>query len=179
MKPKYTVNNNYAVNEVIGGLMLLCVAVLAFSVIYLNVFSTPLPPPEPNIDLCGYVDENGLVVLEHMGGMTQAMDAIMDVLNLMKGSETVAETMGLVLVAKLLCYEKGVPKIMSEGDIVKGAPTMPKEMVLDMLGRLESGGLLLKKEEEGVTTYQLTKKADELGEAIFPLFVWALKWGFE
>ena len=43
---------------------------LAFSIIYMNVFPIPIPPPEPNVELMGYVTYDGMAVLEHIGGET-------------------------------------------------------------------------------------------------------------
>jgi len=66
---KYTfVSNNHAVSEVIGGLTLVAISVVVFSSIYLYVFPLPLPAPDSHVKLMGYVDNEGNVVIEHMGG---------------------------------------------------------------------------------------------------------------
>ncbi|HDM66876.1 MAG TPA: type IV pilin, partial [Thermoplasmatales archaeon] len=62
------INNEYAVSEVIGSALLLLIAVLSFSAIYMYVFPLPIPTEEPHVKLIGYVNENGTVVLEHVGG---------------------------------------------------------------------------------------------------------------
>lgn len=66
----FTTSNNYAVSEVIGSVLLLLIALLAFSAIYTYVFPLPLPEDEPHVKIVGYVDDNGTVVLEHVGGET-------------------------------------------------------------------------------------------------------------
>ncbi len=62
------VNNEYAVSEVIGSVLLLLIAVLSFSAVYMYVFPLPIPTGETHVKLIGYVNENGTVVLEHVGG---------------------------------------------------------------------------------------------------------------
>ena len=61
-------SGDYAVSEVMGGIILLLIALVVFSVIMTYVFPIPIDLPDPNVDLMGYVDRDGLVVLEHMGG---------------------------------------------------------------------------------------------------------------
>ena len=58
---------NYAVSEIIGGMILVLVAVISFSTIYLYVF-----PPDPEYDASvrieGSVNDAGIVSLKHIGG---------------------------------------------------------------------------------------------------------------
>jgi hypothetical protein len=65
-------NNNYfnscAVTELVGGLLLIVIAILAFSAIYLYVFPLPGPVEESHVRLAGYVNNGGLIIIEHMGG---------------------------------------------------------------------------------------------------------------
>ncbi len=68
MKRNISFSDEYAVSEVVGGLLLILIALMVFSVIYLYVFPLPIPPAEPNVDLMGYVTDSGLAVLAHMGG---------------------------------------------------------------------------------------------------------------
>jgi len=66
---KYTFgSNNHAVSEVIGGLILVAISVVIFSSIYSYVFPLPLPAPDSHVKLMGYVDADGNVVIQHMGG---------------------------------------------------------------------------------------------------------------
>jgi hypothetical protein len=67
MKYKFTFHNNNAVSEVIGGIFLIAIAVLAFAVLRFYLFPD-LPPIDENIKLVGYVNENGVAVIEHVGG---------------------------------------------------------------------------------------------------------------
>ena len=68
---KTTFNNSeYAVSEIVGGLILVLIAFVVIAAIYMYVFPLPIPPAEPNIHIAGYVDNQGNVVLEHMGGET-------------------------------------------------------------------------------------------------------------
>jgi len=68
MKKNISFSEEYAVSEIVGGLLLILIALMVFSVIYLYVFPLPIPPPEPNVDLMGYVTDDGIAVIAHMGG---------------------------------------------------------------------------------------------------------------
>jgi hypothetical protein len=61
-------SDEYAVSELVGGLLLVLIAIMVFSAIYLYVFPLPIPPAESNVKLEGYVTNDGLVVIEHKGG---------------------------------------------------------------------------------------------------------------
>ena len=67
MKEKFTINNNYAAAELIGGVLLVAIAVLAFAVLQFYLYPD-LPPIDENIKLIGYVNDNGVAVIEHVGG---------------------------------------------------------------------------------------------------------------
>jgi len=60
--------SEFAVSEVVGAMLLVLIALIAFAAIYLYVFPLPLPAPEPTVKLKGYVTDDGTAVLEHMGG---------------------------------------------------------------------------------------------------------------
>ncbi|MCX6666261.1 MAG: LamG domain-containing protein [Euryarchaeota archaeon] len=64
------INSEYAVSEIVGGLILVLIAFVVIAAIYMYVFPLPLPPAELNVHLAGYVNSQGNVVLEHMGGET-------------------------------------------------------------------------------------------------------------
>ena len=68
MKRNISFIDEYAVSELVGGLMLILIALIVSSVIYMYVFPLPFPPPEPNVKLMGYVNNDGLIVIKHMGG---------------------------------------------------------------------------------------------------------------
>jgi len=67
MKRNASIRNEYAVSELVGGMLLVLVAVIAFASIYMFMF-----PPEPedvsNVEIRGYVTLEGFIVLEHVGG---------------------------------------------------------------------------------------------------------------
>ena len=108
--------------------------------------------------------------------VVRAMEEIIEVLKTLKIEDSVEESLTVVDLAKHLCYKKGVPTIMTEKDLVESSPGVPREKVLEMLTSLERANLVLRNETDGKVNYQVTPKADELGEAIFPVFIWALKW---
>ncbi len=68
MKKSNLLANTYAVSEVIGATLLVLIAVVAAVSIYNQMLPVPIPSPEPNVHLMGYVTENGNVIIEHMGG---------------------------------------------------------------------------------------------------------------
>ena len=57
----------YASSEVIGGMLLIVIAVLAFAVIRVYMFPD-LEPIDVDIKLEGYVTDQGIAVVEHVGG---------------------------------------------------------------------------------------------------------------
>jgi hypothetical protein len=57
----------YASSEVIGGLLLIVIAVLVFAVIRVYMFPD-LEPVDVDIKLEGYVTDQGIAVVEHVGG---------------------------------------------------------------------------------------------------------------
>ena len=67
MRRRTKYRKNYAVSEIIGGVILVFVAVLSFSTIYLYVFP-PTPDYDASVRIEGSVNENGIVSLKHIGG---------------------------------------------------------------------------------------------------------------
>jgi len=67
MKKNISFKGDYAVSEVLGGVILLVVAVVTFSVIYMY-FMYPAPDVDIPIIIVGEVNESGMIVLEHKGG---------------------------------------------------------------------------------------------------------------
>lgn len=61
--------NIYSVSEVVGSVLLLLIAIVAFAAIYTYLYP---PPPDQNIPvkINGMVDDSGSIVLEHVGGPT-------------------------------------------------------------------------------------------------------------
>jgi len=60
-------HNKNASSEIVGGLILIVIAVLAFSAIRIYLFPD-LEPVDIDVKLVGYVTDNGAVVVEHVGG---------------------------------------------------------------------------------------------------------------
>lgn len=60
--------NNYAVSELVGGIILVLVALLIFTSIYLYIFPLPIQVDTPKPDLYGYVTQNGQIAITHQGG---------------------------------------------------------------------------------------------------------------
>jgi hypothetical protein len=59
--------DRYASSEVVGGLLLIVIAVLVFAVIRVYMFPD-FEPVDINVKLEGYVSDGGTVVVEHVGG---------------------------------------------------------------------------------------------------------------
>ncbi len=68
MRKNVSFMDSYAVSEVIGAILLIVIAVIVFSIIYLNTFPLDIPPAEHNVKLVGYVTESGYITIEHIGG---------------------------------------------------------------------------------------------------------------
>lgn len=68
MKGIVVSNNHYAVSEIVAGLLMVCLAVVAFSSIYV-FFIYPAPDVDIPVTIYGDVNNQGLIVLEHMGGV--------------------------------------------------------------------------------------------------------------
>ena len=68
MKKNVSFIDEFAVSEVVGALILILIALIIFSVIYMYVFPLPIPPHEPNVKLVGSVTNDGFIAIEHMGG---------------------------------------------------------------------------------------------------------------
>ena len=68
MKKNTAFRSKYAVSEVVGGMFLVLIAILAFIPIYMYILPISTPPAEPNVEFMGYVNKQGYAVIEHMGG---------------------------------------------------------------------------------------------------------------
>jgi len=68
MKKILLCSDSHAVSEVIGGLILVLIALITFSAILMYVFPLPIESGSVNVKLKGYVTDNGDIYLEHMGG---------------------------------------------------------------------------------------------------------------
>jgi len=72
MKGNASFRNDYAVSEVVGGMLLIFVAVIAFAAIYMYMFPAP-PDTNINVKIAGDVTEEGFIILKHNGG--EALDS--------------------------------------------------------------------------------------------------------
>ena len=68
MRGSFQFKKDYAVSEIVGGIILVLIAVAVFSVIYLDVTSKDLDVYHTNVKLQGSVNDTGFIVLEHKGG---------------------------------------------------------------------------------------------------------------
>ena len=60
-------NNNQAVSEVLGSILLIVISVSLFSTVYAVLFTTDVQNSTPAVDIVGTIDDNKLI-LEHRGG---------------------------------------------------------------------------------------------------------------
>lgn len=68
MKGRLHYKDNYAVSEVVGGILLVLIALVVFSIIYMNVTSEDIGFYNTNVIIVGSVNDDGIVVLEHKSG---------------------------------------------------------------------------------------------------------------
>jgi long-chain-fatty-acid---luciferin-component ligase len=85
------------------------------------------------------------------------------------------EIFKFITLGKMLCYKEGTPTILSEQDIMEHMG-LPLEAVKSILKLFEKRDFIKIIEKDDKKLYQYTKKADEFGEAFYPLLVWAIKW---
>jgi hypothetical protein len=65
---KCFINRHSAVSEIIGGMILTLIAIITISAIYIFVFPLPLEADSINVELAGFVDDDGYAYIKHMGG---------------------------------------------------------------------------------------------------------------
>jgi FlaG/FlaF family flagellin (archaellin) len=89
--------NTHAVSEVVGGVLLLAIAVLAFSAIYSVIFPLPGVESEQHAKMIGYVDLDGTVKIEHIGGepITSFRIDVKDINGTVLGSNSYEENWGI------------------------------------------------------------------------------------
>jgi hypothetical protein len=84
------IKGNYAVSELVGGMILLIIAVSSISAIYLFVFPLPLESDSINVELAGFVDQEGYAYIKHMGG--DYLDNYKVIIKTINGSIILSET---------------------------------------------------------------------------------------
>lgn len=124
----------------------------------------------------GNPELEGAEISANIGDTARAMEAILEVLNILKADESINESLAIVNLGKHLCFKKGIPTIMKEEELLTSTPDVDQDKAKEIIDRLMHADLMVREEHDGKVTYQVTKKADELGEAMFPMFIWALKW---
>lgn len=67
MRINVAFKRGYAVSEVVGGLILVLIAVITFSVIYIYLFP-PGPDYNTSVKIEGVISDDGDIMLEHVGG---------------------------------------------------------------------------------------------------------------
>ena len=123
-----------------------------------------------------HLEVGGEFIQANIGDMTRAMETVLDVLKTVKADESLLESIDIVVLTKKFCYKKGEVTYVNQEEVFKAFPNISRKRVLEILNRLVHASLMVKEEVEGKAVYYLTKKADELGSAIFPMIMWALKW---
>jgi len=68
MKKNISFSDEHAVSELVGGLILILIALVTFSAIYMYIFPLPIESATSNVKLMGYVSDEGVAIIEHMGG---------------------------------------------------------------------------------------------------------------
>ena len=67
--------SNEAVSEIVGTILLLGIAVILFSALFIFVLSSPSTPSSPSVNLIGFVDADDGGIIEHHGGDSLDLDA--------------------------------------------------------------------------------------------------------
>jgi len=123
-----------------------------------------------------YLEVDSDFIQRNIGDFAEAMEAIIEVLRTIEADESMVESIDFVLVGKKLCYKKGKATVLDQDELIKAFPNISKDRILGIFSRLEQADLLVKEETGGRVQYHFTKKADELGSALFPMIMWGLKW---
>jgi long-chain-fatty-acid---luciferin-component ligase len=116
-----------------------------------------------------YIQEKG-------SGMIPAIESIIEIFEIMKTEGSLIESLDIVNFGKNLCYKNGKATTISVDDLIKKTHNIKKEKIFKLIEKFENAGLLTKEEKDGKTYVKLTKKADELGEALYPMIIWGMKW---
>ena len=86
---KRLINGNFAVSEIIGGMILTLIAIISISAIYVFVFPLPLEADSINVELAGFVDNDGYAYIKHMGG--DSLDNYRVIIRSMDGTTILSE----------------------------------------------------------------------------------------
>jgi len=154
-----------------------------FSDSYLR--GSPVIPSSKSADgLLEYLIKNkegisGNFVLEHGNFFKKAIDTIIETISVKKVEIPLAEeveTLQFVALGKLMCYKKGIPTLLTEKELYDQISELKPEVVKGILEIFEKRGFVKKIMKESQVFYKFTKKADEFGQAFYPLLLWAIKY---
>ncbi|MCD6473985.1 MAG: type IV pilin N-terminal domain-containing protein, partial [Thermoplasmata archaeon] len=133
---------NEGVSEVIGTVLLLAIAISAFSVLAVYVFSNTGTTPSPHVNLVGYMDESYNAIVEHNGGDSLKLQNIRVIIWL--GEEESHEfsftknmlqnyNHSISLGGNSMFYDTGNNKRWDVGDYIKiDCPTLFKDITQDI-----------------------------------------------
>ncbi|MHC1590889.1 MAG: LuxE/PaaK family acyltransferase [Candidatus Helarchaeales archaeon] len=147
-----------------------------FSEVYLEQSSgTSSSKPSGVID---YMVKNRLQISgddikSHEDVFKKAMQTIVDTLSFQSED---GKMTSMVILGKVLCYKKGKPTFLTFEEITRAIPEVNEEEIRQMLNKFKDRKFVKTKIINGQEKYYLSKKADEFGEAFFPLLLWALKY---
>lgn len=119
------------------------------------------------------------IVKENSDFLKKAMDTIINTITVKKVEMPFAEeveAIQFVALGKLMCYKQGKPTLLTEQEIIQQMSDLKTEVTRGILRLFEERGFIKKVEKEGQIYYRFTKKADEFGEAFYPLLIWAMKY---
>ncbi len=109
----------------------------------------------------------------------RAINTIIEALSVEKmelASAEDIESLQFVALGKLMCYKNGKPTLLSEEEIINQMPDLKPDVIRDILELFMKRKFVNKIQKEGQIYYRFTKKADQFGEAFYPLLIWALKY---
>jgi len=154
-----------------------------FSEAYLE--GAPTIPPSKSMDgLLQYMLQSkesisGEFIKGNADFLKKAMDTIIETISVKTVEIPFAEeveTLQFVALGKLMCYKKGKPTLLTEEELIQQMSDLKPEITRGILSLFEEREFIKRVEKEGQVFYRFTKKADEFGEAFYPLLIWALKY---
>ncbi|MHA1276370.1 MAG: LuxE/PaaK family acyltransferase [Candidatus Helarchaeota archaeon] len=154
-----------------------------FSEAYLEGSSTS-PTTQSMVGLLQYMLQNKEAITgEFLKGnadfLRKAMDTIIETITVKKVELPLAEeieTLQFVALGKLMCYKQGKPTLLPEQTIIDQMSDIKPEVTRGILQLFEERRFIKKVKKDGQWFYKFTKKADEFGEAFYPLLIWAIKY---
>jgi long-chain-fatty-acid---luciferin-component ligase len=154
-----------------------------FSEAYLEGSSTT-PDVQTMNGLMDYLMKNkqaisGDFLKGHVDLIRKALDTITETISVKKVEMPLArevETLQFVALGKLMCYKQGKPTLLAEDAIIEQMPELKLEVIKGILEIFEGRKFVKKIVKENRIFYKFTKKADEFGEAFYPLLMWGIKY---